>query len=216
MNSPLIIKAPGVQGGQTVEAVIGNVDIYPTLLELAGVEKPAGVHFHGKSLAPLLKDPKADWDNITYTCAKQRYGLITDRYRFTVSDIGHSLFDLKKDPHEWENLGNQPEYANLVNEFKMKLAEVVWNSPTGESMETGEPKLVADPKKKNAATKWDWFGALDANKDGTVTEEEWLKRSKTTAKKKGKAYDENKQKDFFAGHDKNADGLISREELESR
>jgi uncharacterized sulfatase len=216
MRSPLIIKAPGVQGGQTVEAVIGNVDIYPTLLELAGIEKPTGVHFHGKSMVPLLKNPETDWDNITYTCAKQRYGLITDRYRFTVSENGHSLFDLKKDPHEWENLGNHPEYAELVDEFKTKLAEVVWNSPTGEPLETGEPKQAAAEPTKKAVTGWDWFGALDENKDGAVTQEEWLKRSKASAKKKGRAYDENKQKVFFAGHDKNADGLISREELESR
>lgn len=127
MRSPLIIKAPSVAGGQTVNQVVGNVDIYPTLLELTGVDKPESVSFHGTSLVPLLNNPEADWDNITYTCAKGRYGLITDRYRFSVSENGPSLYDLKKDPHEWNNLGSHPEYTGLIKEFKAKLATVVWN-----------------------------------------------------------------------------------------
>jgi uncharacterized sulfatase len=130
MRSPLIIKAPGVAGGQAVDAVVGNVDIYPTLMELAGVDKPEEVVFHGRSLVPLLKEPKAEWDNITYTCAKGRYGLITDQYRFTISDNGVSLYNLETDPHEWNNLGDHPEYASLVKQFEAQLAKVIWNEPS--------------------------------------------------------------------------------------
>jgi uncharacterized sulfatase len=133
MRAPLIVKAPGISGGKQVNQVVGNVDIYPTLLELAGVEKPAEVIFHGKSFVPLLNDPDAAWENITYTCAKGRYGLITDRYRFTVSEKGPSLYDLQTDPHEWNNLGSHPEYAELIQSLEAKLARVVWNSPSKET-----------------------------------------------------------------------------------
>jgi uncharacterized sulfatase len=215
MRSPLIIKAPGVVGGRVAHQVVGNVDFYPTLLELTGVEKPEEVEFHGKSLVPLLNASNADWDNITYTCAKERYGLITEQYRFTVSENGPSLYDLGNDPHEWNNLGGHPEYAGLVEEFKAKLAKVAWNSPTGGPLKSAAPApAAAQPqKKKKPATEWDWFSTLDANKDGSVTEEEWLKRSQAKAKKKNKSYDEAKQKKVFAGHDGNGDGVISREEL---
>jgi hypothetical protein len=125
------------------------------------------------------------------------------------------LYDLKNDPHEWNNLGSHPEYANLVDEFKAKLADVAWNSPMGEPLKAGESKqTAAKPKKKRAATEWDWFGALDANKDGAVSEAEWLKQSQAKAIRKGTPYDEAKQKGIFTGHDRNGDGRISREELE--
>jgi arylsulfatase A-like enzyme len=215
MRSPLLIKAPGVAGGQTVNQVVGNVDLYPTLLELTGVEKPDSVVYHGKSLVPLLKNPTAEWDNITYTCAKGRYGLITDQYRFTVSENGASLYDLENDPHEWNNLGKSPEYADLIQEFEAKLAMVAWNTPTGESVKTDEPKPTkAKPVETAGAKEWDFFGALDKNKDGAVTEEEWLKRAQSTANKKGKPYDEAQVKKNFARHDSNGDGAISRAELE--
>jgi uncharacterized sulfatase len=127
LRSPLIIKAPGITGGKAVNQVVGNVDIYPTLMELTGITKPEEVNLHGESLVPLLKDPEASWENITYTCAKERYGLVTDRYRFTISQNGYSLYDLQNDPDEWENLAVRPEYANLIKTFEAKLENVVWN-----------------------------------------------------------------------------------------
>lgn len=212
MRAPLIIKAPGFKAGQTVSAVVGNVDIYPTLLELSGVEKPEGVQFHGKSMVPLLKDPKAEWENITYTCAKGRYGLVTDRYRFTVSERGASLYDLKNDPHEWNNLGNTQEYTDLVNSFKKKLAEVSWNISSSESRKPPE-QTPANNSKKKASEEWDWFGALDSNDDGRVTKEEWLMRAQLKAKKKNQTYNEDQEKQNFADRDKNGDGWILREEF---
>ena len=220
MRSPLIIKAPGVVGGRVAHQVVGNIDFYPTLLELTGVEKPDDVHLHGNSLVSLLNNPGAEWDNITYTCAKERYGLITEQYRFTVSENGPSLYDLKNDPHEWNNLGSHPEYTGLVKEFTEKLATVAWNSADGVPLVKAEPSEVAPNTankkagKKKPAKEWDWFGALDADGDGAVTEAEWLKHSQVKAKKKNKPYDEARQKESFAQYDENGDGLMTREELE--
>jgi uncharacterized sulfatase len=218
LRSPLVIRAPGVTGGQMVDAVVDNTDLYPTLLELTGVEKPDEVHFHGNSLVPLLKNPDAEWENITYTCAKGRYGLITDKYRFTISENRVSLYDLKNDPHEWNNLASHPEYADVVNAFKAKLATAAWNSPTGKPMEAGDPAPAGykpnKPETNAPAAEWDWFGVLDADSDGAVTEEEWLKRARLKAKKHNKPFDEAREKKTFAGRDENSDGTVSREELE--
>jgi len=216
MRSPLIIRVPGGLSGKTVSAVVGNVDLYPTLLELTGVAKPDDVHFHGKSLAPLLKNPDAAWENITYTCAKGRYGLVTDQYRFTVSTNGASLYDLKNDPHEWSNLGKDPAHAERVEDFKRKLETAPWNTPAGKPLEAAEAESAAEPRQRERAAKWDWFGALDRNKDGAVTEEEWLKRAEATAKKKGQRYKEDRQKATFAKRDANGDGVITRDELEAK
>lgn len=55
---PLLLVAPGVsQRGAVVTTPVSQVDLYPTLTELAGVKAPANLQ--GESLVPLLKDPAA-------------------------------------------------------------------------------------------------------------------------------------------------------------
>jgi iduronate 2-sulfatase len=55
---PLLIVAPGVgRPGSVVRTPVSQVDLYPTLCELAGVAAPANLQ--GESLVPLLKDPAA-------------------------------------------------------------------------------------------------------------------------------------------------------------
>ena len=50
----LIIRGPGgFYGGHVTDALTSHVDIYPTLLELAGAEIPADTH--GRSLLPLVR-----------------------------------------------------------------------------------------------------------------------------------------------------------------
>lgn len=130
LRSPLIIKTPNNNKAQVVENVVQNIDIYPTLLELLNIEKPKDITLHGTSLVPLLKNEKIDWEDIAYTCAVGNFGLVTDRYRFTkLKDGGYHLFDLKEDPHEWNNLAKNKKYKNLIQEFEAKLETVVWNKP---------------------------------------------------------------------------------------
>ena len=49
---PFLVRGPGIAAGATVPALAGNVDLLPTMLELAGIAAPDGVD--GRSLAPLL------------------------------------------------------------------------------------------------------------------------------------------------------------------
>lgn len=128
LRCPLMIKVPNVKGGQVVQNIVKNIDIYPTVLELAGIKKPEQVKLHGNSLVPLLNNKKVKRDDIVFTCAVGNYGVVTDRYRFTKFEGGKKhLFDLKKDPFEWNNLADDPKYGKLIKEFEMKMAEVVWN-----------------------------------------------------------------------------------------
>lgn len=130
LRSPMIIKLPHSNKAQVVDHIVENIDIYPTVLELMGIEKPETTTLHGNSLVPLLKNEKVDWEDIVYTCATGNYGLVTNRYRFTkLSDGGYHLFDLKKDPYEWNNLANDKKYKKLIKEFDAKLKKVVWNAP---------------------------------------------------------------------------------------
>ena len=52
---PLLIAAPDLEGGRTVDALIQTPDLQPTIADLAGVELSPTEPFHGKSFAPLLR-----------------------------------------------------------------------------------------------------------------------------------------------------------------
>jgi arylsulfatase A-like enzyme len=50
---PFVVRGPGVPAGRTVDALAGNVDVAPTLADLAGVKSPGFVD--GRSLVPLMR-----------------------------------------------------------------------------------------------------------------------------------------------------------------
>jgi len=57
---PLLVAAPGLEGGRTVDAIVQAPDILPTLLEVAGLKVQPPDPVHGKSLAPLLRGKSAE------------------------------------------------------------------------------------------------------------------------------------------------------------
>lgn len=57
-RDPLVISGPGVPAAGTVEKMVELVDVFPTLLDLAGIE--AGYAHFGRSLLPVLRDPVAE------------------------------------------------------------------------------------------------------------------------------------------------------------
>ncbi|WNC69180.1 sulfatase [Thalassotalea nanhaiensis] len=130
LRSPLMIKTPSTRGGQVVENIVQNIDIYPTLMELTGSKIDKNIKLHGKSLVPLLHNEEVDWQNIAHTSAKGSHGVITDKYRFTQMKDGElHLYDLEQDPHEWNNLASDAKYASLIKDFLGKMSKVVWNKP---------------------------------------------------------------------------------------
>ncbi|GAB5406719.1 MAG: sulfatase [Aureliella sp.] len=119
-KSPLVIRAPGVDGRGPCRRIVEFVDIYPTLTELAGIEPPSEIE--GRSLAPLLNDPLTPWDGNAVTQvlrpADDRLSepvmgcsIRTARYRYTEwgeGTHGHELYDHQTDPGEFHNLALTP------------------------------------------------------------------------------------------------------------
>jgi arylsulfatase A-like enzyme len=65
---PLIIWTPDMEKGvrgTSSDALVELVDMYPTLSELAGLEKPA--HLEGQSFVPLLTNPKKEWKSAVFS-----------------------------------------------------------------------------------------------------------------------------------------------------
>lgn len=112
---PLIIVAPGVsKPGARCDRPVGLIDIYPTLVELAGLPKKKGLD--GKSLVPLLKEPGTAWDHpAIMTMGRGNHAVRTERWRYIRYNEGsEELYDHQKDPWEWTNLASNPEYSKII------------------------------------------------------------------------------------------------------
>jgi uncharacterized sulfatase len=92
-RNPLIVAGPGVSRGPSPR-VVELLDVYPTLADLAGLPAPAGLQ--GRSLRPLLKDPKARWDHPAFTQVRRGgandrfmgYTVRTEKWRYIEWDEG--------------------------------------------------------------------------------------------------------------------------------
>ncbi len=121
---PLIIVAPGVSQARTsTNAAVSLMDLYPTLIELAGLEKPHDLE--GVSLVPLLENPDAPWDRAVVTTNGFRsHAVANERYRYIrYSDGAEELYDLLSDPNEWKNLAGMPALSAVQRELATWLPE---------------------------------------------------------------------------------------------
>jgi uncharacterized sulfatase len=113
-RAPLLIRAPGAAGnGRACAQVVEFVDLFPTLTELAGLAAPANLA--GRSLAPLLANPRRAWIGQAFTQILRPGGgtpvmgrsVRTERWRYTEwagGAAGAELYDHHADPQELTNL----------------------------------------------------------------------------------------------------------------
>lgn len=129
---PLIVAVPGQKtAGQKSDAVVEFVDIYPSLVELAGLPLPAGLD--GQSFKPLLDDPQQRWDKVAFSqYPKGGYlgtAMRTDRYRYVEWQdkngqlAARELYDHARDPQENENVAGQPDQAAVLDQLGRLMRE---------------------------------------------------------------------------------------------
>jgi len=133
-NVPFIIVAPGVTTpGSRSDEVVSTHSIYPTLVELAGLVRPAFVD--GTSLVPLLRKPGMSWDDVAITTYGD-YGNFTvrdDRYRYIVYSNGdEELYDIEIDPNEWTNLAENGRYRKIKQELAARIPPANTHAPAVE------------------------------------------------------------------------------------
>ena len=118
---PIILSAPEFKSNQISDRPAELLDIFPSLLELAGL--PADSAQEGQSLVPLMKNPEEEWPHPAITSfGLGNYSVRTIRYRFIqYLDGSRELYDLSKDPHEWKNLANDPKNKSIVKEHAAHL-----------------------------------------------------------------------------------------------
>jgi N-acetylglucosamine-6-sulfatase len=135
MRVPLLARCPELFGGQTVNEVVANLDIMPTVLEAAGAPAPSGLD--GKSWLPLVQGAKTEWrKELLYEYYWERnfpqtpttHALRGDRYKFIryqgIWDVDE-LYDLQEDPLESRNLIFREEHAGVVKQMREHLFDLL-------------------------------------------------------------------------------------------
>jgi arylsulfatase A-like enzyme len=117
---PLIFAGPGVPSDAVVTAPAELLDIYPTLIELAGL--PRKTELDGLSLVPQMRDPTAPRERPAITTAggPGNHAIRTERYRYIVyADGSEEFYDMHSDPHAWTNLAADAEFRTIKKELKV-------------------------------------------------------------------------------------------------
>lgn len=142
---PLFVRAPGVsEAGATCDHPVSLIDLYPTLADLCGLPRGpnrggSGVPLDGHSLRPFLADPeRGAWDGPPVALSAvngphfsdrfhgPHFSVRSRRYRYTLCAGGQEeLYDHARDPHEWDNLAADPEYADVKARLRRELMKIL-------------------------------------------------------------------------------------------
>lgn len=134
-RTPMVMRYPGVvKPGTVSNDFVMNLDIGPTMLDAAGLTIPKDVQ--GKTFLPLLQNKKAKGRDAMYYhyyengehSVSPHFGIRTSRYkliRFYTRVNGWELYDLKKDPHEMNNLYGKKEYKKISSGLHHQLTELI-------------------------------------------------------------------------------------------
>lgn len=154
---PLIFAGPGVTPGGRCQEPAELLDMYPTLVDLCGL--PPRTDLEGHSLVPQLKDAAStrEWPAIT-THNHDNHGIRTRDWRYIhYADGSEELYDMRKDPNEWENLANKPEYTSVMEDHRRWIPQsrqpvpgsahriLTYDEDSGEIIWEGEVVKPTDP-----------------------------------------------------------------------
>lgn len=132
IRMPLLVydpRLPESRRGQRLDEMVLNIDVAPTVLDMAGIEAPE--EMQGRSLVPLLEGKDPDWrDEFFYEHTfdhpriPKSEGVRTGRWKYvrytSVEPPYEALFDLKTDPHEERNLADDPEHADKLADMRQR------------------------------------------------------------------------------------------------
>ena len=125
---PFFVRWPGkFSSGKAVERISAHIDLLPTLAHIAGIAQLPKGQVEGRSLVPLLKNPKAKWkDRYLFTQGARwktgaeptdhmwkRFAVRNERFRL----VENSLYDMKADPGQTTDVaGKFPEIVKSMKE----------------------------------------------------------------------------------------------------
>ena len=128
---PLVITGPKVKKGQKVDIPVALVDMYPTIMDMAGVDF-SDPEMPGIDLMPVLEGKEvapernlfSEWHGTGFQGAW--YMLVNKQYKYIYYERERpSLFDMEADPQEMNDLALDPQYADIIKEFEAELNQLL-------------------------------------------------------------------------------------------
>ena len=112
---PFIVSGPAIPAGSRTNALANSVDVFATVLELAGgdlaTDLPTDRPLDSRSLASVFEDPESsgprEWaysDSVDVFSGAPEYAIHDGRHKYIVNRDGEELYDLRSDPWERNNL----------------------------------------------------------------------------------------------------------------
>ncbi|MEM6457831.1 MAG: sulfatase [Planctomycetota bacterium] len=160
LQVPLIVRWPGggIGAGRRTDRFVGNLDVFPTVVEAAGLNPPDDTD--GRTLLPICRSadapPVRSSLGTVYTPVDRR-GMLTERYNlirnfapfFANSTPARStlppgpspcvppveLYDLVSDPGEFHNLANDPDHREVCRSLNDQIRD--WLHATEDPILTG-------------------------------------------------------------------------------
>jgi len=124
---PLMIRAPGLKPGRT-DSLAELVDFYPTCTDLLGLPDADGLV--GKSLVPILKNPDTTVRDTALSLhneghiKKKGVGIRSSNWTYmNYGEDGEVLYDMIKDPHQYSNVIDDPEYAEVATTARIQMEQ---------------------------------------------------------------------------------------------
>lgn len=123
---PLIISVPGKEPA-VCESLVELLDLYPTVADLCGLDVPTNIQ--GRTISRMLDDHSFNVRDAVFCVAPSRKGFLLrdERYAFIQygehGERGIELFDTRKDPGQYTNLAENPEYRSTVERLKANMVE---------------------------------------------------------------------------------------------
>lgn len=134
-NVPFMARLPGGPAGAVSRSLASHLDVIPTMLDLAGLPVPE--RLHGRSLAPVLRNPDAAVREHAlvnfhrFAVNHDQFGefypircLVGERYKLSINLFDtDEFYDLEADPYEMTNLIAQPGHSQIRNEMHTALLD---------------------------------------------------------------------------------------------
>ena len=162
MRTPLVIAGPGIPRGKSTTAFTFLLDLFPTLCDTLGIERPEGLE--GESLRPIWEGTRERVRDSVFLPFMQTQRAVRDeRWKLIAyPTLGHlQLFDLRNDPHETMNLIDQPEHAAHVARLQQMMKQ--WQAKVGDTLsipiENKTPERIDLTGRPRVPDQWqpDWI-----------------------------------------------------------
>jgi len=124
---PLVAQGPGIVPGTVCDQFVYLHDLFPTILETAGTDIPE--HCDAASLWPLLGSDSGwqtrdevfgEFDSQIVRFPQRMVRTRTHKFVYNVADRCE-LYDLANDPHELQNIVDDPEVTDVKDDLKQRL-----------------------------------------------------------------------------------------------